>query len=186
MRVLNLRKVQTKGTSFFILKMELSGFRTAAKPLGGLIFQENALFLLKKYEIAAFVLVDKSGYFYGCGGRIRTNDLRVVASRRLAVPEKCCGLTLILAFFDRCRNCGFPSSATGGGNPQFPRARGRLRAAEGISTREKRATFQALLGPYNKTGSGRRHLIRPSVRTGAPSPPGEGVAGRRGRRPLQS
>ena len=23
---------------------------------------------------------------------------------RLAVPEKCCGLTLFLAFFDRCRN----------------------------------------------------------------------------------
>ena len=39
---------------------------------------------------------------------------------RFAVPEKCCGLTLPLAFFDRCRNCGFPSSATGGGNPQFP------------------------------------------------------------------
>ena len=92
---------------------------------------------------------------------------------RFAVPEKCCGLTLILAFFDRCRNCGFPSSATGGGNPQFPRARGRLRAAEGISTREKRATLQALLGPYGEAGRG--HHIRPSVRTGAPSPPGEGI-----------
>ena len=41
-------------------------------------------------------------------------------SFRLAVPEKCIGLTLILAFFDRCGNSGFPSSATGGGNPQFP------------------------------------------------------------------
>ena len=41
-------------------------------------------------------------------------------SSRLAVPEKCCGLTLILAFFDRCGNCGFPSSATGSGKPQFP------------------------------------------------------------------
>ena len=82
-----------------------------------------------------------------------------------------------------------PTGRRGPHPPQavpLPRARGRLRAAEGISTREKRATFQALLGPYNKTGSGRGHLIRPSVRTGAPSPPGEGVAGRRGRRPLQS
>ena len=50
--------------------MEKSGLRTAAKPLGSPIFIENAVFLLKKHEIAAFVLVDKSGYFYGCGGRI--------------------------------------------------------------------------------------------------------------------
>ena len=76
--VLNLRKVQTKDTSFFALKMEKSGPRTAAKPLRSPIFLENAVFLLKKHEIAAFVLVDKSGYFYGCGGRIRTNDLRVM------------------------------------------------------------------------------------------------------------
>jgi hypothetical protein len=41
--------------------MEKSGLRTAAKPLGSPIFLENALFLLKKYEIAAFVVVDKSG-----------------------------------------------------------------------------------------------------------------------------
>ena len=79
--VLNLRKVQTKVHQFF---------------------QENALFLLKKHEIAAFVLVDKSGYFDGCGERIRTNDLRVMASPRLAVPEKPFGLTLFLRFFDRC------------------------------------------------------------------------------------
>ena len=38
---------------------------------------------------------------------------------RLAVPEKCCGLTLILAFFDRCRYYEFPSSAAGSGNSQF-------------------------------------------------------------------
>ena len=38
----------------------------------------------------------------------------------LAVPEKPFGLTLILRFFDRCGNCEFPSSATGGGNSQFP------------------------------------------------------------------
>ena len=45
-------------------------------------------------------------------------------SLRLAVPEKPFGLTLILRFFDRCGNSGFPSSATGGGNPQFPLGRG--------------------------------------------------------------
>ena len=34
------------------------------KPLGGPFSLENAVFLLKKHDIAAFVLVDKSGYFY--------------------------------------------------------------------------------------------------------------------------
>ena len=38
----------------------------------------------------------------------------------LAVREEHFGLTLFLVFFDRCGNCEFPSSATGGGNPQFP------------------------------------------------------------------
>ena len=38
---------------------------------------------------------------------------------RLAVPGKHIGLTLFLVFSDRCGNCRFPSSATGGGNPQF-------------------------------------------------------------------
>ena len=54
--------------------MEKLGLRTAAKPLGSPIFLENALFLLKKYEIAAFVVVDKSGYFYGGEEGIRTLD----------------------------------------------------------------------------------------------------------------
>ena len=36
------------------------------------------------------------------------------------MPEKCCGLTLFLASFDRCRNYEFPSSATRSGNSQFP------------------------------------------------------------------
>ena len=70
MGVLNLRRVQTKDTSFFALKMEKSGLRTAAKPLESPIFNENAVFLLKMHEIAAFVLVDKSGYFYGAEGGI--------------------------------------------------------------------------------------------------------------------
>ena len=39
----------------------------------------------------------------------------------LAVPEKRCGLTLSLAFFDRCGNSGLPFSAPGGGRPQFHR-----------------------------------------------------------------
>ncbi len=39
---------------------------------------------------------------------------------RLAVPEKCCGLSLFLAFFDRCGNSVLPFSATGSGRPEFP------------------------------------------------------------------
>ena len=54
-----------KYTSFLPLKMEKTGLRTAAKPLGSPFLFKNAQFLLKKHEIAAFVLVDKSGYFYG-------------------------------------------------------------------------------------------------------------------------
>ena len=64
MGVLNLRKVQAKGTSFFTLKMEKPGLRTAVTLIGGPVFLESTVFLLKKHEIAAFVLVDKSGYFY--------------------------------------------------------------------------------------------------------------------------
>ena len=45
-------------------------------------------------------------------------------SVHLAVPEKCVGLPLILAFFDRCGNSGLPVSAAGGGSPQFPLHRG--------------------------------------------------------------
>ena len=44
--------------------------------------------------------------------------------RRLAVPEKRCGLTLFLAFFDRCGNSVFALSATGSAKPQFPLGRG--------------------------------------------------------------
>ena len=61
-------------TSFFALKMEKSGLRTVAKPPGDPIFQENAVFLLEKHEIAAFVLVDKSGYFCGFPGKIWDNE----------------------------------------------------------------------------------------------------------------
>ena len=82
---------------------------------------------------------------------------------RFAVPEKCRGLTLLLAFFDRCKNYEFPSSATGSGNSQFPVRGKALRAVEGISTREKRATFQALLGPYGIWEGGVRS---PSQSTG--------------------
>jgi hypothetical protein len=96
--VLKLRKVQTKDTSFFALKIEKSGLRTAAKPLESPFFQENALFLLKKHEIAAFVLVDKSGYFYGASDQKRylpevrgfkTRDtvlFSILCSRRCQLP----------------------------------------------------------------------------------------------------
>ena len=40
------------------------------------------------------------------------------ASERLAVPDKPFWLTLILRFFDRCGDCGSPFSATGSGDPQ--------------------------------------------------------------------
>lgn len=39
---------------------------------------------------------------------------------RLAVPEKRFGLALLLAFFDRCGNCGLAESATGSARLQFP------------------------------------------------------------------
>jgi hypothetical protein len=38
----------------------------------------------------------------------------------LAVPEKRCGLTLSLAFFDRCGKSALASSATGGASPLSP------------------------------------------------------------------
>ena len=44
----------------------------------------------------------------------------------LAVPENCCGLTLILAVFDRCGKGALAFSATGSARASFPRARGRL------------------------------------------------------------
>ena len=44
----------------------------------------------------------------------------------LAVPEKCCGLTPSLAFFDRCGKRALAFSATGNARTLFPRARGRL------------------------------------------------------------
>ena len=61
--------------------------------------------------------------------------------RRLAVPEKRCGLTLFLAFFDRCGNSAFALSATGSAKPQFPLDRGAHKE---------------------------REPLRPSVSTGAP------------------
>ena len=66
---------------------------------------------------------EKAAPFGGClaGVPLRGDLIRRFAPPvRFAVPEKCCGRTLTLAFFDRFRNCGFPSYATGGGNPQFP------------------------------------------------------------------
>jgi hypothetical protein len=36
------------------------------------------------------------------------------------VPEKCSGLTLILAFFDRCGKSTLPASAAGSGSALFP------------------------------------------------------------------
>ncbi len=46
---------------------------------------------------------------------------KVARPGRLAVPEKCFGLTLILAFFDRCGKPRLASSATGGASLAFSR-----------------------------------------------------------------
>ena len=98
----------------------------------------------------------------------------------LAVPEKRCGLTLFLAFFDRCGNCRLPSSATGSGSLQFHRARRvlsfrqvekkewgahrpakRLRRGRDPSLREAMTALRAVravedAGPYG--GGGRRYF----------------------------
>ena len=51
--------------------------------------------------------------------RVGPRNLYGAETERLAVPEKRFGLTLILAFFDRCGNCDPPASAAGGGGSQF-------------------------------------------------------------------
>ena len=68
--------------------------------------------------VGAFALI--------CGNDPLRGDLirRFAPPVHLAVPENPIGLALILGIFDRCGNCEFPSSATGGGNPQFPLRRG--------------------------------------------------------------
>jgi len=48
---------------------------------------------------------------------VRTGSCTV----HLAVPGECCGLTLILAFSDRCGNCELTFSATGSVSSQFHR-----------------------------------------------------------------
>ena len=68
------------------------------------IFPNNKAFknFLPRKVKKKTVFLNENGLFSGCGGRIRTNDLRVMASPRLAVPEKPFGHTLFLRFFDRC------------------------------------------------------------------------------------
>ena len=61
------------------------------------------------------------------GDRERGDFIRHFASPiHLAVPEKCCRLTLSFAFFDRCGKGALALSAPGGARTPFPRARGRL------------------------------------------------------------
>ena len=57
---------------------------------------------------------------------------------RLAVPGECCGLTLFLAFSDRCGNCELASSATDSASPQFPRQRQGLCHPEARGDEESR------------------------------------------------
>ena len=54
----------------------------------------------------------------GPSGETRTRGL--LASRLLAVNEKCIGQWMALAFFDRCGNSVFASSAPGSAKPLFP------------------------------------------------------------------
>ena len=78
-------------------------------------------------------------FFHGSGGRIRLhfvfpcgrreNKINVFTSVRagsctvrLAVPGECCGLTLFLAFSDRCGKCKLAFSATGSASSHFPPA----------------------------------------------------------------
>ena len=65
-------------------------------------------------------------FFSACRGRRK--EIKVFDSVRtvsctihLAVPGECCGLTLILAFSDRCGNCELTVSATGSVSSQFHR-----------------------------------------------------------------
>ena len=51
--------------------------------------------------------------------RVGPRNLYGAGTERLAVPGKRFGLTLILAFSDRCGNCGLASSAAGSARPQF-------------------------------------------------------------------
>ena len=67
------------------------------------------------------------GYFVyslKVGNSIKITDLLWLRGKdlvRLAVPGKRCGLTLILAFSDRCGKSGAASSATGSAAPLFQR-----------------------------------------------------------------
>ena len=65
-------------------------------------------------------------FFSACGGRGKEimvfDSVRTVeCTIHLAVPGECCGLTLILAFSDRCGNCELTVSATGSVSSQFLR-----------------------------------------------------------------
>ena len=64
--------------------------------------------------VGAFALI--------CGNDPLRGDLirRFAPPVHLAVPEKSCGLTFFLAFFDRCGKSAIVSSATGSAMALFP------------------------------------------------------------------
>ena len=101
---------------------------------------------------------------------------------RLAVPGKRCGLTLLLAFSERCGNSGFASSATGSAKPEFPR-RGRqgraIRESPLRGTGEARRAGKALraaegVGPYGEMSV--RGRVSAGVSTGVSAGVSTGVS----------
>ena len=115
-------------------------------------------------------------FFSACGGRGK--EIKVFDSVRtvsctihLAVPGECCGLTLILAFSDRCGNCELASSATDSASPQFPRQRqGLCHPERSITTRGKRATIPGLPERVEGSSPVRRKSPGPHRRGGYQPP----------------
>ena len=114
-----------------------------------------------------------------CARLLQSRTAPIVgADVRLAVPEKCCGLTRILAFFDRCGNCGFASSATGSARPQFPGGPHKTRRApfETFPRRGKGDRASGGRGGGGNAGDWFPSSVRPFGLT--PSPQGEGFHSR--------
>jgi len=73
---------------FSMSKSKNSGFEVADRPLRSPSCPYFVRFPPKKQKETSFVCQAKRGFFYNCGGWILTLGLRVIALRRLAVPEK--------------------------------------------------------------------------------------------------
>ena len=106
------RREATSGTAK--LKVEAGPLPPLPKGRGTASAVEGYSFSLKKeHEIRRF----QDPFLFPLVER------ETVLVLHLAVPEKRCGLTLILAFFDRCGYSWLALSATGSASPQFQRER---------------------------------------------------------------